>query len=98
MKHTTLLAIYRTVLHDPTISHNDFVKIVDYLKRFNGKIDSFTKELQERSIIIRTGKRGRPVGSKNKTIVEQKINHLTVKEPWETTKEFKQRQKEENGE
>ena len=110
MKHTTLLSIYRTVLHDSTISHSDFVTIVDYLKRFNGKADKkLAKKLKLKKLLKKVDKvyealtepkkRGRPKGSKNKSSIEPKPkpNHITIKEPFETTAEFKQRLREENG-
>ena len=102
MKHTTLLSIYRTVLHDSTISHSDFVTIVDYLKLFNGHaevIKRYKKVETAYKNLIQPKKRGRPKGSKNKPKekVTKQTNHIVIKEPFETTAEFKQRQREENG-
>ena len=72
MKHTTMLGVYKTILHDDTITHHDFVKIVAYMQRYNGSSDkSLTKKLKEQPIIIKTGMRGRPLGSKNKQKLDE---------------------------
>src|SRR3990167_72676 len=100
MKHTTLLSIYKIVLNDSTITHNDFVRIVEQLKQFNGKaevIKQYKKVEDAYKNLITPRKAGRPKGSKNKS-KQLSPNHFVVKEPYETIAEFKQRQKEENGE
>src|SRR3990167_1890565 len=98
MKHTTLLSIYKIVLNDSTITHNDFVRIVEQLKQFNGKaevIKQYKKVEVAYKNLVAPRKVGRPKGSKNKPRPTK--NHIVAKEPFETYAEFKKREKEENG-
>ena len=66
MKHTTMLSVYRAILQDSTIEHHDFVKIVAYMQRYNGRCELEKEVKQLKNAVQTQKKRGRPPGSKNK--------------------------------